>query len=139
MDTQALKSKIERLDPATHPALREALIARYMKQTGGDDITGKAQVEDLDQMFKKAANDIAERYVRGTDAHIRMHHPDLCERTESAHERLEEVWLAGRRGEASIEEFRVALKEWQGLHFEQIEVYEREREKGMGDSRCGRS
>jgi len=132
MDIQTLKSKIESLDPGVHGALREALAAKYRTLTGEDQDAG-AQSEALDEMFKVAAGEIAEKYVQGTGDHIRKHHPDLYQRTERAHMRLEDVWLAGRQGRAGVEDFRVVLEGWQGLHFEQIEIYAREVQAGGSD------
>jgi hypothetical protein len=74
-------------------------------------------------MFKKAANDLGERYIRGTSDYIRDHHPALRQKTEEADRRMNEVWAAGLQGKASIEEFRKVLGEWHALHLRQIEIY----------------
>ena len=139
MDTQTLRSKIEHLDPATHLALREALMAQYTKRIGESGSGGRNALQAFDGMFKVIAGEIAERYVRGTSEYVRKHHPDLYRRTEDAHKRLDEVWRAGRMGSGGLCEFRAALREWQRLHFDQIETYIREVQARKDDSMCGAS
>jgi hypothetical protein len=122
MDLEILKSKIESLDPGVHGALREALAAKYRTVTGKDQ-EARAPSDPFDEMFKKAANDLGERYIRGTSDYIRDRHPDLHQKTEEADGRMNEVWTAGRQSKATVEEFREALNEWYLLHLKGIEIY----------------
>jgi hypothetical protein len=130
MDLETLKERIENLDPLLHRALRDALLAEYHRRVGQAQVseprcrTGGDPFEDA---FKKAANDIGERYVRGTDDYVREHHPDLYARTEEADKRMNELWTAGRQGKATIDQFREALNEWYLLHLKGIEIYVAER------------
>lgn len=142
MDIQTLRDRIERLDPTVHRALREALAAEYRRRTG-EDCLERLQLDDgpdaFEQAFREAAHDLGERYIRGTSDYIRIHHPDLYQRTENADRRMNEVWAAGRQGRASIEDFRAVLRDWYGLHRKQIDTFAEEQTigKARSDSVCG--
>ena len=132
MDIQTLKSRIESLDPGVHGALREALAAKYRTLTGEDQDAGPGRQSDpFDDMFKKVANDLGERYVRGTSDYILDRHPALHQKTEEVDRRMNEIWKAGRQGKASIEGFRTVLGEWHALHLRQIKIYAMAQARGQ--------
>ncbi|MFC1715624.1 hypothetical protein ACFL6S_18285 [Candidatus Poribacteria bacterium] len=127
MDIQTLKDKIESLDPKTHKALRDALIAEYKRLTGEIAATDPQDEPDLfSEMFGKAADEINRRYIAGTIGYIREHHTDLYQKTREAEDKLNEVWQAGLECEANIDEFRIVLKEWYSLQLQGIEIYSEE-------------
>ena len=121
MDMETLKERIEALDPVLHRALRRALMAEYERRAGG--LHGRREVDLFEVAFRKAAGDIAERYVRGTSDYVREHDPDLFRRTEEADKRMNETWAAGRQGKATIDEFRGVLRQWQLLHLDGIDLF----------------
>lgn len=132
MDIQSLKEKIESLDPKIHKALKDALTAEYDRLTvkKEDAKPLKEPVSDsFAEMFKKTVDEIKRRYVEGSIDYIIKHHPNLYRKTNEAEDRLNAVWKAGRKGEAGIEEFREALKQWYLLNLKGIEVYSKEHGK----------
>jgi len=130
MDIQTLKEKIDKLDPKTHKALRDALTAEYNRLAGGkDQVKSEAVPDPFAEMFQKAVDEFNRRYVEGTIDYIRKRHPDLYQKMNEAEDRLNEVWKAGRQGKAGIEEFRKTLKEWYLLHLKGIEIYCKEQGK----------
>lgn len=76
-------------------------------------------------MFKKATDEIEKRYLKGTIDYIIENYGSLYKRINRAWKRLDEVWIAGRKGNATIEEFREVLKEWYLLNIKAIEIYKR--------------
>lgn len=129
MDMQALKEKIEKLDPQAHKALRDVLTAEY-NRLAGEKGQMKSETQALPdpfaEMFKKAVDELNRRYIEGTIDYIRKHHPDLYRKTNDAEDRLNEVWKAGLQGKAGIEKFRKTLKAWYLLHLQGIEIYSKE-------------
>lgn len=126
---RALKEQIDKLDPQSHKALRDALIAEYNHLAGKKEGTkpqGQAVSDPFAEMFKKAVDELNRRYIEGTIDYIRKQHPDLYQETNETEDRLNEVWKAGIQGKAGIEEFRKTLKEWYLLHLRGIEIYSKE-------------
>ncbi len=78
--------------------------------------------DPFEVLFKKALGAISRRYRAGTIEYIREHHRGLYERTDQAEDRLNEVWKAGLKGEATLEEFRGTLIKWYSLHIKGIEI-----------------
>lgn len=130
MDMQALKDKIESLDPKAHRALRNALVAEYNRLTG-EKATAKPRDESdtFADMFRKAGDEINRRYIEGTISYVRKYQPDLYQKTKKAENKLNEVWKAGLEGKASVDEFREVLKEWYSLQLRGIEIYSEEQVK----------
>lgn len=132
MDIQALKEKIESLDPKAHKALRDALTAEYNRLAGEkvkEELPAKPSPDPFAEMFRKAVDELNGRYIEGTIAHIRKHHPDLYRKSNEAEDRLNDAWKAGLQGKAEIEEFREVLKRWYYLHLRGIEIYSKEHGK----------
>lgn len=129
MDMQALKEQIASLDPKTHKALRDALMAEYDRLTTEkrEEKPQSDQAPDpFAEMFKKAVDELNRQYIEGTIDHIRKYHPELYRKTNDAEDILNEVWKAGLQGKAGIEEFRETLKRWYLLHLQGIEIYAKE-------------
>lgn len=129
MDKQALKEQIASLDPKTHKALRDALVAEYDRLTTdqGEEKPQAEQAPDpFAEIFRKAVDELNRRYIEGTLDFIRKRHPDLYQKTNEAEDRLNEVWKAGLQGKAGIEAFRETLKDWYHLHLQGIEIYSKE-------------
>ena len=132
MDIQALKEKIDSLDPKTHKALRDALVAEYNRLTGEKAIAKPHDHDNSDpfaEMFRKAMDEINRRYIAGTISYIRKRQPDLYQKAKDAEKRLNEVWKAGLEGMASIDSFREVLEEWYSLQLRGIEIYSEEQGK----------
>ena len=81
--------------------------------------------EKFKLMFEKATDKIEKRFINGTIDFIKKHEKSLYERINRTWERLDKVWVAGRKGNATIEEFREVLEEWYLLHIKAIEIYKR--------------
>lgn len=131
MDIQTFKEQMERLDPKTHKALKDALMVRYENLTSEKARikSCKEQVSDpFAEMFEKAVDELNHRYIEGGIDYIRKSHPELYRKTNNAEERLNTVWKAGLQGKADIEEFRKILKEWYLLHLRGIEIYSQKQE-----------
>jgi len=73
-------------------------------------------------MAKKATDEIEKRFINGTIDFIKEHVRSLYERINRTWERLDKVWIAGRNGNATIEEFREVLEEWYLLHIKAIKI-----------------
>jgi hypothetical protein len=138
---KTLKRGIEGLDPAIHGALREALRVKYRHLSHQHEASNRPDqcIRRLfEEMFKKAANDLGERYLRGTTEYIQQHHPELHREIETADIRMNEVWSAGLVGKASPPDFRSALGCWYKLYLKAIQIYAREkgdpgRDDGQGE------
>jgi hypothetical protein len=96
--------------------------------------------DPFEGLFKKAVGAISRRYRAGNIEYIREHHRSLYEQTDQAEDQLNEVWKAGLKGEATLEEFRGTLIKWYSLHIKGIEIYEwrREQEAFNTDTTQGR-
>jgi len=79
--------------------------------------------DPFEGLFKKAVGAISRRYRAGTIEYIREHHGSLYEQTDQAEDQLNEIWKAGLKGEATLEEFRGILIKWYLLHIKGIEIY----------------
>ncbi len=77
-------------------------------------------------MFNKAIDDLKEHYMKGIDDYIERYHRSLYEETNQSLKRLDEVWVAGLKGDATSEDFREVLKEWYLLNIKEIEIYKKE-------------
>ena len=132
MNIQAVKEKIESLDPVVHKALRDSLIAKYNHLSGekGESMSQGGFNPDLFAgMFKKAIDEINRKYIAGTIGYIQKHHPDLYQKINTAEDRLNRIWKAGLDGKVDIEGFRKVLKEWYLLNLHSIEIHSREKGK----------
>ncbi|HUU29586.1 MAG TPA: hypothetical protein VM123_17425 [archaeon] len=134
MDIQALKEKIESLDPKAHKALRDVLTSEYNRLAGGKGKSkpqGETASDPFAEMFEKAADELNRRYIEGTLDYIRKNHPNLCQKTNEAEDRLNEVWKAGLQAKAGIEEFREVLNQWYVLNLRGIKTYSKEQGKQL--------
>jgi len=80
------------------------------------------------EMFRKVADDLNRRYIRGTDDYVREHHLGLQRDLRQAEDELNRVWSLGREGRANAAMFREALSRWQRLHVRAREVFKAARE-----------
>lgn len=132
MDMQVLKEKIESLDPKTHKALRDALIAE-LKNLTGEKREPKPQDEPAPdtfaEIFEKTVDELNRGYIEGTLVYIQKHHPKLNQKINDMEKRLDEIWKAGLQGTAGIEEFQEVLKQWYILHLRGIAIYSKEQGK----------
>lgn len=80
-------------------------------------------------LFQKGMQDLNQRDTDGSSEHIRDHHPDLYWQIDAVEHRVDEVWIAGLAGRATIEEFREVVKQWYLLYLRGIEIYHDEHRK----------
>jgi len=99
------------------------MLTQSEKDSNQGDLCLKNE-DPFEGLFKKAVGAISRRYRAGTIEYIREHHRSLYEQTGQAEDQLNEVWKAGLKGEATLEEFRGILIKWYSLHTEGIEIYE---------------
>lgn len=83
--------------------------------------------DDLKDLFMETVQNINKRYISGTIGYIKKYHPDLYNRTHETQDKIDEIWKACPRGEASIEEFQEALNNWYHLNLQGIEIYAKKR------------
>lgn len=74
-------------------------------------------------MFEKATDEIEKRYIDGTLEYIETSDNDLYNEINNAINEVDKVWIAGRTGNATIEEFRKILKKWHLLNLQAIDIY----------------
>ena len=104
------------------------MLTQLEKDSNQGDLCLKNE-DPFEVLFKKALDGISRRYKAGTIEYIREHHRSLYEQTDQAEDQLNEVWKAGLKGEATLEEFRGTLIKWYSLHIKGIEIYEWRREQ----------
>lgn len=107
---------------------RPELLKKMENQISRLEMEEEHQPKDNDifeLMFKKATDEIEKRYLKGTIDYIIENYGSLYKRINRTWERLDEVWIAGRKGNATIEEFREVLKEWYSLYIKGIKFYKR--------------
>ena len=129
IDIKILKEKIDSLDPIINKALRDALKIEYKKLTGEKEELNQQNKPSSDlfaEMFKKAADEVNRQYIRGTIDYLKKYHPDLNQKIKKMEDRLNDVWIAGIKGNSTLEEFRKVLREWYLLHIKGIEIYKKE-------------
>ncbi len=97
------------------------MLTQLEKDSNQGDLCLKNE-DPFEVLFKKALGEISRRYIAGTIEYIREHHRSLYEQTEQAEDKLNEVWKAGLKGEATLEEFRGTLIKWYSLHIKGIEI-----------------
>ena len=86
---------------------------------GGDD-KDEALFQDLFNQAQEAINKV---YLPGTMAYIQENHGSLYETILKTERRLEELWLAMKEGEDTLDQFKGVLRVWQDAHFKAIELY----------------
>jgi len=135
MDIQLLKEKMKDLDPEVHKSLIDAL-NEHLNRPVGDQATAKNDLipDPFAEIFKKAVDELNRKYIGGTINHIRKHHPELYQKTKEVENKLNGVWKAGLKGNATLENFRDVLKEWYLLYTRGIEIYKKEKKGGNNDS-----
>ncbi len=132
MDIQALKEKIDSLDPTMHAALRDALTNEYGRLCGAapDTEPHHEPIPDLLlDFFQKATDEINKRYIQGTIAYISRDHPDLDRRINEAESAVNDIWLKCERGEASVDEFKEKVEVWYRMNLKAIDIYSKEQRK----------
>lgn len=120
--------KIRLLEAEAVPLILEGLI-KPAGDAGKPDADRDETADPFAETFKEAVEGLSRQYIEGTINYIREHHPDLYQQTIAQEDKLNEVWIAGREGKASIEEFRKVVEEWYLLHLRGIEIYANSREK----------
>jgi len=83
----------------------------------------------FDELFRSADHEIQALHVEGTDEYISYNHPDLDLQIADATNKMHEIWKQGLKGEARIDDFDAALKEWKSLHIKAIELFKAEENK----------
>jgi len=66
-------------------------------------------------------------------AYIQENHGSLYQTIQSMERRLEELWLAMKEGEDTLDQFKGVLQVWQDAHFKAIELYmgREKRQRGL--------
>lgn len=72
----------------------------------------KPQEDPFEEMFKKAIAELNKRWVDGTFVYLQAHQPNLYQEINRAESKVDHVWLSGREGRATLDEFRGVLKNY---------------------------
>lgn len=75
------------------------------------------------ELFREAQEAVSKVYLPGTMAYIRKQERVTFKAILFAEERLNEMWLAMRKGESSVELFRQAVRTWKDLHLKAGDLY----------------
>jgi hypothetical protein len=75
------------------------------------------------ELFNEAQEAISRVYLPGTMAHIRERERQIVSSIRFAEERINELWLAMRDGETTLDGSRQALTTWKEFHLRAIELY----------------
>ena len=81
---------------------------------------GEVLFQDLFNQAQEAINKV---YLPGTMAYIQENHGSLYETILNTERRLEELWLAMKGGEDTLDQFKGVLRVWQDAHLKAIELY----------------
>ena len=89
---------------------------RVMEANHKDEILFQDQFNQDQQAINKI-------YLPGTMAYIQENHGSLYQTILSTEKRLEELWLAMKEGEDTLDKFKGVLQVWQDAHLKAIELY----------------
>jgi hypothetical protein len=108
--------------------------AAIMQNDGGLSKT-EAERRAIDLVFRgfflKAARELGQQWQPGTGHFTELFDEGLWRSIQNAWSRMDEVWLAARKGEAGSAEFQAVLEQWANLNHKAMALYSPDRFKGL--------